>query len=235
MDLKIINWNEDYDKFINYLIEIKDNKYQEFNKKIINTKYDMLGIKIPVLRRIAKEIYNGDYKTFLNILDNRYYELVMIRGLVISYIKDIDLFNSYFNDYLDLIDNWAICDTFCSSLKIVNNNIDYFIKVIDKLIDTDKEYRVRLALVLLLDYYVLEEYLDYIFKRVDNIKSDLYYINMAKAWLLCECFIKYPNNTMNYFKNNNLDKFTINKTISKIRDSYRVDASTKEYLLSFRK
>ena len=236
MDFKNIIWNKDtYTEFINYLTRIKDNKYKDFNRKIINTKYLMLGIKIPILKKIAKEISKGDYKSFLNIITDDYYELVMIKGLVITSIKEIDELNKYFEEYISLIDNWALCDIFCSSLKIVNKNKDYFKDIIVYLIKTKKEYYVRVGLVLLLDYYVEEKYLDDIFKIINMIDSDYYYVNMAIAWLLCECFIKYQDITLKYLENNNLNKFTINKCISKIKDSYRVSREMKEYINKFKK
>ena len=58
----------EYNKFINYLKSISDNKYKEFNKKIIKTKYKMLGIKIPILRNIAKKIDKSNYEEFLNMV-----------------------------------------------------------------------------------------------------------------------------------------------------------------------
>ncbi len=236
MDFKNTMWNKDtYIEFINYLISIKDHKYKYFNNKIINTKYLMLGIKIPILKKIAKEIRKGDYKSFLNIITDDYYELVMIKGLVIASIKEINELNKYFDNYISLIDNWALCDIFCSSLKIVNKNKDYFKDIIVYLIKTKKEYYVRVGLVLLLDYYVEEKYLDDIFKIINMIDSDYYYVNMAIVWLLCECFIKYQDITLKYLENNNLNKFTINKCISKIKDSYRVSREMKEYINKFKK
>ncbi len=236
MNLKEINWNKKtYQEFINYLISIKNHKYQEFNTKIINTKYPMLGIKVPILKNIAKEISQGNYQAFLKNSSTNYYELVMLTGLVIGTIKDLNELNIYFLDYISLIDNWALCDTFCASLKIVNKHKEYFQKIINNLINTKQEYYVRVGLVLLLNYYVSEEYLSYIFNILDTINSDLYYINMAKAWLLCECFIKFESTTLVYLEHHNLNQFTINKSISKIKDSKRVSKEMKEYINKFKK
>ena len=217
-----------------YLKSISEESYKEFNSKIIFTNYEMLGIRLPKLRILAKEIFKTDYKEFLNI-NITYYEEAMLYLLVIALIKDIDELMLYFPKALDLIDNWALCDSFCGSLKIVINNKEYFLKVIDKLLKSDKTYNVRVGLVLLLNYYVSEDYLDLIFKYLDNINSDEYYINMAEAWLLCEIFIKYQSDGLKYLENNKLNSFTINKTISKIRDSFRVSKEIKEMILKYRR
>ena len=217
-----------------YLKSISEESYKEFNSKIIFTNYEMLGIRLPKLRVLSKEIFNTDYKSFLNV-NITYYEEAMLYLLVIALIKDIDELMLYFPKALDLIDNWALCDSFCGSLKIVVNNKEYFLKVIDKLLKSDKTYNIRVGLVLLLNYYVSEEYLDLIIIYFDNIKSDEYYINMAEAWLICEIFIRYQSYGLKYLENNKLNSFTINKTISKIRDSYRVSKDVKDKILIYKK
>lgn len=235
MDFISFNWYQDYSLFIEYLKSISDTKYKEFSTKLTLTKYEMLGIKIPILRNIAKELSKCDYKFFLSIASNTYFEEVMLKCLVITHIKDLNELMKYFYSCVNLIDNWSINDTFCNSLKIVANNKTYFLKVIDKLIKSKKEYYLRMGLILLLNYYVLEEYLEIIFNYLDMIESDLYYVNMAEAWLICEIFIKYPDYALKYLENNKLNNFTINKSISKIRDSYRVKREMKDYILKFKK
>lgn len=235
MNLKAITWNKKtYQEFIIYLKSISEDAYKEFSQKITFTKYEMLGIRLPKLRSIAKDISKGDYKSFLEVSQNKYYESVMIKLLVIANIKDLDECMSYFDEAISLIDNWALCDTFCNSLKIVAKNKEYFLNVIDDLIKSNKIYHIRVGLILLLCFYVEEEYLDLICKYLDSIKSDEYYVNMAEAWLLCEVFIKYEDFGLKYLENNQLNKFTINKTISKIRDSYRVSKSMKDYITKYR-
>lgn len=236
MNLKNTTWTkENYTEFINYLKRIREVEYKKFSEKITFTKYEILGIRLPKLRVIAKEIAKGNYKSYLEISNNIYYEEVMIKLLVISNIKDLNECINYFDNTIDLIDNWALCDTFCNSLKIVNKNKSYFLSKIKDLIKSNKTYYVRVGLILLLCYYVEEEYLDVIINLLDTIISDEYYVNMAEAWLVCEIFIKYENIGLNYLRNNKLNKFTNNKSISKIRDSYRVSKEMKDYILKFKK
>lgn len=235
MNLNII-WNRNsYCEYIKYLKTLSDKEYKKFNSKIIYTKYEMLGIRMPILKNIVKDIFKGNYKAFLNISDINYYEEVMIRLLVIASLKSINELMLYWDEAVELIDNWALCDSFCGSLKIVIKNREFFLNVIDKLLKSNKTYSIRVGLVLLLNYYVSEEYLNLIFNYLDNIKSDEYYVNMAKAWLICEIFTKYQDYGLNYLKNNKLDSFTINKAISKVRDSYRVSKEIKNKILIYRR
>lgn len=128
------------------------------------------------------------------------------------------------------IDNWAICDSFCNSLKIVNKNKDIFWDEILNFIKSDKEFVVRVGIILILNFYIEEKYLDKIFNIFDNLNTDKYYINMAISWTICEMYIKYKDKTLKYMQKNKLNSFVQNKTISKIKDSYRISKEEKEYL-----
>ncbi len=231
-------WNkESYKAFIEYLISIKDIKYKEFHSSLVlNSKYEMIGIRVPIMKDIAKKIAKTtNVEEFLEIAQDRFYEEVMIQGLVISHIKDEKLFYKYFKKHINKIDNWALCDTFCSAIKIVEKYEDkYFKEAVDMSL-SDKEFISRVGLVIILGHFVSDKNLDTIFEVLNKIKSDLFYINMAEAWLVCELYIKHPKETMIFIKKNQLNKFTQNKAISKIHDSYRVSKEEKEVLKSYRK
>ena len=92
-----------------------------------------------------------------------------------------------------------------------------------------------LVLVLILDYFISQKNLEKIFKVMNEIQSDKFYINMAESWLICEIYIKFPKETEEFLKKNNLNKFTQNKAISKIHDSYRIGKDEKELLNKYRK
>ena len=231
-------WNkESYKAFIEYLISIKDSKYKEFHSSLVlNSKYEMIGIRVPTMKDIAKKIAKtSNIEEFLEFAQDKFYEEVMIQGLVISHIKDEKLFYKYFKKHINKIDNWALCDTFCSAIKIVEKYEDkYFEEAVDMSL-SDKEFISRVGLIIILSHFVSEKNLDTIFEVLNKIKSDLFYINMAEAWLVCELYIKYPKETKSFIKKNNLNKFTQNKAISKIHDSYRVSKEEKEVLKSYRK
>lgn len=225
------NWDyKSYQEFITYLISIKDEKYCDFNSKICKTKYKMLGIRLPMLRKIAKEIMKTDYLEFLNIIESNYYEEVMLEGLVIASIKDEKIFFKYFNNYIEKIDDWSICDCVCNSLVILKDNKEKYFTYFKELALKEDEFISRVGLVTILNYYIKEEYFKDIFAILDTIKSDKYYVNMAEAWLVCELYTKEPKVTLEYIKNNKLNTFTHNKAIGKIRESYRVSKEEKEFL-----
>ena len=230
LDLPTI-WNkETYQEYINYLISIKENKYKEFHTKLCFTKYEILGIRLPIIRNISKQISKTNYQDFLKYTNSKYYEEVLIEGLVISTIKEESIFDKYFNKYITKIDNWGICDSFCNSLNIVTKNPSKYFNICKELSLSQEEFISRVGLIIILNYFIKEEYLKDIFNILDSINSDKYYINMAQAWLICELYIYYPQQTEEYLKNNKLNNFTHNKSISKIRESYRISKETKDYL-----
>jgi 3-methyladenine DNA glycosylase AlkD len=235
MNFTKIIWNNlTYQDYLKYLLSLSDAKYADFSHKLTKTKYQFIGIKIPKLRIIAKEIAQGDYVSFFSVTQTNYIEEIIIEGLVISHIKDDVSFTKYFNSYLKLIDNWEINDVFCNSLKIMNNNPKYF-NLCLKLAISNKEFRARVGLICLLAHYITQNNLPQIYEILDNQHNHDYYAKMAAAWLLCELYIKYPSETNNYLLNSQLDNWTFNKGIQKIRESYRIDNDTKKYLNNLKK
>lgn len=225
---------QNYRDFIQYLLSLQDLKYKEFHQKLTFTKYEIIGIRVPVLRKIAKEIAKNYSEDFLKCLGDKYYEEVFLEGLVIASLPE-DKLLKYLPKYVNKIDNWAICDSFCNSLTIVKKDYQKYFEYFKEYLKSSKEFTVRVALVVLLNFYVNENYIEEIFKLVDEIKLDKYYVNMAVAWLLAECYIKYPDKTVNYLKVAKINNFTFNKTISKISDSYRVTKEEKEKLKKMRR
>ncbi len=233
---KMDKWTkEKYKLFLKELNTNKDLKYKEFNQKIIITEYPMLGVRTPLLRKIAKEISKTDYKSFLKLVTTNTYEEILIEGFVISNIKDVDESITYFDKFIKKIDNWAICDLVVSGMKIVKNNKKLFFNKIKNYLQDKHEYTVRVGVILLLDFYIEKDYLKEVFKLIDNIKREEYYIKMAIAWLLSICLIKYKEETLIYLKNSSLDDFTYNKALQKARESTRVTKEEKEYYNSLKR
>lgn len=205
-----------------------DLKYRDFSKKLLPSVKNIRGVRIPVLRRIAKNV--NDSINFLENVSNESFEETMIEGFVIGNLKDKDIVIKYIDRFLSKIDNWSICDSFCASLKIVNKNKDYFFDYICNYKDSKKEYYLRFMLVMFLNYYIELKYLEKMFEIIDNIKKEDYYVKMAIAWFLSMCYIKYPSETLEYLEEAKLDNFTYNKSIQKMIESKKIDVKTKNEL-----
>jgi len=216
---------KDYKNFINYLFSIKEEKYKHFQEKIIPNK-NIIGVRTDKLKIIAKDIYNGNYQEFLSLIENNHYEENILYGLILTNIKDIKILLKYLDKYILIIDNWSSCDLTISNLKIVKNNKKIFYQYILNNINNNYPYTKRFCYVLLLNYFIEEQYIDTIFSLCD-IENNDYYVNMSVAWLLSICYIKYKKQTLKYLKNNKLNKFTYNKLIQKIIESKQVNKEEK--------
>jgi len=216
------------------LNKYSDQNYKIFQEKICKTKYIILGIKIPILRKITKELLKKyEYTTILNNLDNKYFEHIMIKGFIIAninidYKKRIQLIDAF----LDEIDNWAICDLFVSELKFIKNNYEEFFSYATDLITRKKEYHIRLGIVILLNYYINDTYIDLVLKKMLEINSEFYYVKMATSWCLSICLIKYFSKTKSFLEDNknSLDKWTYNKALQKGIESTQISQENKNIL-----
>ncbi len=224
---------ETYQKFINDLYKNKDEKYQKFHSKLLkNEDITVIGIRTPVLKKLAKEISKNDYQSFIKQNTHQTYEECVLHGLILGYtqVDKEELFN-LIDNFIPYIDNWATNDLTVSNLKSFKNiSIDN----IHKYLNSNNPWEIRFGLTLLLTYYIKEENLDKIFNICNSITSKHYYVQMANSWLISICYIKYPKETYKYLKKNKLDKFTQNKTISKICDSYRITKKQKEEIKKLR-
>lgn len=207
------------------LFKLQDIKYKEFNSKLTKTKYPIIGIRIPILRDFAKrETKNINYISS----SNPYFEEVMLEGMNISFCKDIQLFIARVNDFIPKIDDWSVCDICCASLrKIVNKNKERVWECIIKYKDSEEEFETRFMIIMMMDYFLEEKYLNDIFYIIDNLKCNKYYCEMAVAWLLATSLAKFENETLEYMQRSHISKFAFNKAISKACESYRVSVEIK--------
>lgn len=238
MNLVKEKWTtNDYQKFIDYLKSLQDEKYRQFNQRLLkDPTLKLIGIKTPTLKKIAKDITKGNYTSFISVRKNYYYEEIIIYGFIITNLKILNKeLLSHLNNYLNLITNWATCDLFCSNFKIVKKNQDYFLKYLEEKIKEPNPWVKRFVIVTLLNYYLEKPYLKKVFILLNTYNTEDYYVNMATAWLLSISYIKNKQQTITYLKNSNLNNFTYNKTIQKIIESTRISKEEKEELKLLKK
>ena len=212
-----------------------DDDYREFAIKGIFTDYPFLGVRTPDLRNLAKEIIkSGNDLKFLDLSPKSYEELT-IQGFIIASLDYTEM-KKRLPAYVEKIDNWATTDMVCATIKSIKKHRGDFLPEIDNFLKSPHEFTVRVALICLKAYYITPDYLSVIFDRVVQVKDrEEYYIKMAIAWLISECFIKFPDETYGFLKSGILPSWTQNKSISKIRDSYRVPKEVKDNLLKLKK
>lgn len=223
---------DDKSEFLEFLKTFKRDEKITWTKNILNTNMEVLAIKSPEINMIVKEIKKGNYLSFLDLHINEYYECVAINGKLISNIKDFQLLKKYLDIYCQEAENWAVCDLLKFNIK---NNENNFFELAKKYVDSKLPFVRRIGILILFEFINNENYLNDIYKLLNSFNDEKeYYVNMVNAWLVCELFIKQREKTIIFLENHQLNDFTLNKAISKCRDSFRVSAEDKEFLLKFK-
>lgn len=188
--------------------ENKDLEYKKFNEKIISTKYEILGIRVPILKKYVKSI-----KKYLKT-NRKYYEDFLIEIYSLNYLDDRKKVKTI-EELLDYFDNWALVDFTISNLKF--KNLDILKRFLDKIKNSKKEFIIRYYIGNLMKYY-LDSSFD-IVKRYED--TSFYYVDMMVSWYYQNYYFKVDKETINKHLeeiNNNIKKYTIRKIKDSIRE-----------------
>lgn len=188
--------------------ENKDLEYKKFNEKIISTKYEILGIRVPILKKYVKSI-----KKYLKT-NRKYYEDFLIEIYSLNYLDDRKKVKTI-EELLDYFDNWALVDFTISNLKF--KNLDILKRFLDKIKNSKKEFIIRYYIGNLMKYY-LDSSFD-IVKRYED--TSFYYVDMMVAWYYQNYYFKVDKDKITKHLeeiNNNIKKYTIRKIKDSIRE-----------------
>ena len=222
------------------LFSFADEKYRDFHKKLVPGNHDFIGVRVPQLKKLAKEyVKTQNWQELHNDkTEILYVDELSFVAFTIGFAKiEIDEKFRLLEQFIPKINNWATCDTLCNTLTFIEKkeNEKPMWDFIQKYLASDKEFEIRFAVVVILGYYVNENYIDKAFQWFDKIKHEGYYVKMGIAWTVAEFFIKHPQKTFEYLKDNKMDNFTHNKSIQKICESFRVENSVKEELKNLKR
>lgn len=267
------------------LIQYAEEQYKEFSAGLIPNAKPLIGVRLPKIRQIAKNIVNDkdnkqrwrqETAAYDGIYTDLFFEETMIRGILIGYgtaKKDISCEEGLacLKDFIPQIDNWSMCDCFCNSFTFANKYRDKVWEFLQSYLYSEREFEVRVALILLLSQYLKYDkdnkkiarnrnicmeniaqtqaneersiqtkaqypYLEKILATLNRPFSQGYYAQMAAAWLLAETFVCFPYETKQMLVNDcQMDNWTYNKALQKIRESLNPDREVKEYVKSLKR
>lgn len=218
------------------IFELADEKYKEFHSSLCPNTNNIIGVRVPVLRNYAKELAKGDFRNYLANAKDEYYEEVMLQGMVIGLSKmELEERLEYITKFVPKIDNWAVCDVSCAGFKFAKKYQSEVWKFLKPYLESNKEFEIRFGVVMLLDFYITEEYIDKVLEILNKIKYEGYYVKMAVAWAISVCYIKFPKETFKLLQENSLDDFTYNKALQKIIESYRVSEEEKKTIRAMKR
>ena len=227
------NWNkENYQKFLNYLDINKDLKYRDFHYKLLkDSSINFIGVRTPILKDIAKQISKTNYIEFIKLNTLKSYEEKTIYGLLLGYLKiDFNDLLNFIDNYLVNIDNWATCDLICANLKMFKKNKNLGFNYLKNKVNSNNIWIQRFVIVMFLDYFLCDEYIDDVLKTISSIDTNEYYGEMAMAWLLATAYINYHDKVLSLLESGKISKNVINLTIKKSNESYRITKEKKELI-----
>ncbi len=230
-------WNQKkYNQLLKELDSLKDLKYKKFQSNLgINEDY-LIGVRTPELKKIAKRISKENYLYFIEQNTHNTYEERLIHGLLIGYLKtDFEEVTRLLWEFIPYIDNWALCDVTIANMHVWNKYTKDGFSFVKRCLNKKNEWYQRVGFIILLDYYINDEYIDKILEICNHFKSKDYYVKMAISWLISICYIKQKEKTLLFLKNNQMDSWIQNKSIQKIRESTRVNKIEKDELLKWKK
>ena len=218
------------------LFKAADKDYKIFQSRLMPTINPdrIIGVRVPVLRKIAKNFFKNDNcKSFLEKLPHYYYEENNIHAFLIEQIPDFDDAIDRTEKFLPFIDNWATCDSF--QPKVFKKNKEELLRRIYTWIKSENTYTVRYGINQLMTHFLDDDFKGEYLYMIADVKSEEYYINMMRAWYFATALAKQYDFAKNLLETKSLDRWTHNKTIQKATESYRINEQTKEYLKSLKR
>lgn len=227
---------EDYRAVLEEFRELSDEKYKKFNESLIPGTETAYGVRLPALRAIAKRIVRNDPRGFLRVSRPDSYEEILLRGVVIASMDAGTAERLALTEgFLPLIGNWAVCDSFCGTFRLKKPEERAAMwDFLRPLFSDPREFTARFAAVMFLGHFVTEDTVDEGLSLVERMDQEAYYVRMAAAWAVSVCYVKFPARTLPLLQRKTLSPFVQNKSIQKIRESYRVPREDKDMLLAYK-
>ncbi len=213
------------------LYEMRDEKYKDFNAKLIPNvdAGAVIGVRTPALRKYAKELSKRpDIDEFISALPHEFFEENQLHGFIISEIKDYDRCLREVERFLPYIDNWATCDQ--TLPKVFAKHTEELFPVIKKWLKSEHAYTVRFGIGCLMRHYLDDFFREECLKLVADVKHEDYYVKMMAAWYFATALAKRYDETIPYIEGKRLAPWTHNKAVQKAIESYRITDEQKKYL-----
>lgn len=225
------------DSLLERLRSLADDRYRAFNESLIPTaRGSSIGVRLPMLRKIAKELLKENPEGFLDAsLGSSVHEIRLLHAIVLARARfPLSERLERLRAFVPTLDNWSVCDVLCGDWKPVEAELDPLLAIVSEYMASQREFEVRFSAVMLMLYY-RSVCPDEVFRRYAAFRHDGYYAQMAVAWGISYLFVDYRDRTLRFLSEDALDRFTHNKAIQKIIESDRVVEADKRLLRTLRR
>ncbi|MBR1747265.1 MAG: DNA alkylation repair protein [Clostridia bacterium] len=218
-----------YRDFRLFLQSIGNPEKAVFEQKIANTHYDVFGLYSDQKDALFRYLKKVDH-SFVLSYPNEDYETILLKGrLIANQRTDPKKIQTGLNDWLRSVDSWAFTDSVMKGVRIKKDELPLWFSYCSSLVPQNEEFVIRFGVILLMSYFLTDEYIDDVFDALRQVKTGPYYVDMAIAWLCATALIRYKSRTLAFLKEAPcINDFIVKTSFRKARESFRISDSDKE-------
>lgn len=211
------------------LEELADSKLQGFSERLTPDSGGILGVRLPLLRKTAARLAQGDVRAVLASACDGSFEETLLQGMILG-LANMELPERLerIAAFVPKITNWATCDASCATYRFAQKHRQEVFEFLYPYLQSDREFDCRFAVVMLLNHFLTQEYVEQVLDILEEMRHPGYYSRMAVAWAVSACYIKFPNPTMAMLERRKMEPWTWNKALQKIVESRQVKGETKQ-------
>ena len=219
-----------------FLMLHADARYAAFSSSLVPGARRIVGVRLPVLRALAKDIAGGDWRTYLSVALDDTMEETMLQGFVTGLARmPLAERLERVAAYVRKIDNWSLCDSPVTGFRFARRHRDEVWAFLQPYLYGGQEFGQRFGAVMLLAHFVTDGYVDRVLDACVRMCPTAFYARMAVAWVVSVCFAKYPEQTRPVLAGSGLDDETQQMAIRTIVDALRVTAEDKQWVRTLRR
>lgn len=212
-----------------------DEKFLRFSAALMPSARPLIGVRVPALRTLAKQLAKDDWKGFLTVAKDDTFEETLLQGFVIGYAKmPLEERLSQIQRFVAKIDGWAVCDCACSTFTVGRKYPQEVWDFVLPYLNSENPWEVRFAVIMLMDYFVDEQHIDNVLELLGAVNNEHYYVQMGTGWALSVCYIKFRDKTLPLLQSDIVMPQIRKMAIQKCIESFRVSAEDKVLLKELR-
>ena len=198
---------------------------------------NIIGVRLDDLKEIARQIADINWKEYLKHAPDDTLEDVVIQGLVLGFAQGkLEEILAYADEFVPKIDNWWVCDSFCSTFVAASMYPEIVWEFIMKYMgdselnpawrkkeeaeipegqggiavgtwqDMSDDFRLRFVAIMLKCYFVNDKYIDKCLYAFEHMQDGGYYAKDGVAFGLAESYFVFPDKTIEYIKGAQFDR-----------------------------
>ena len=218
------------------LLTHADEGYKAFQCPLMPTvdPATVIGVRTPVLRRMAKELKGtAGGEALLRELPHTYFEENQLHAFLLESIPDFTAAVTAVDAFLPFVDNWATCDSIRP--PVFKKNLPRLLPHIRRWLDAPDTYTRRFAIEMLMCHYLEEGVFSPEYPLlVSTVEPGEYYLEMMAAWYFATALAKQWEAVFPFIEQKRLAPAIHNRAIQKATESRRISPEQKLLLKTLR-